>query len=138
MKQTIETLQQALREKGVNPSHQRLKVLEYLCQHPSHPTADEVYQALKPELSTLSKTTVYNTLRVLVESGLVRAISIEGNEARFDLKDMDHGHFKCLSCGQIFDVPMDTGALVPGALKGWDVRETDVHFRGLCPDCAVK
>jgi Fur family peroxide stress response transcriptional regulator len=136
MKPSIEALRQALKEKGVNPSHQRLKVLEYLYLHPIHPTAEEVYAALKPELATLSKTTVYNSLRVLADSDLVRTLNMDGNETRFDLTDIDHGHFKCLSCGAIIDVPMDTRNIVPGMLDGWDVRETDVHFKGVCPECA--
>ncbi len=138
MKPSIEALKQALKEKGISLSHQRLKVLEYLCRHPSHPTADELYTALKGDIATLSKTTVYNTLRVLADSGLVKALSIEGNETRYDLKDREHGHFKCLSCGAVMDVPMDMAALVPGALSGWDVRETDVFFKGVCPQCAAR
>jgi Fe2+ or Zn2+ uptake regulation protein len=138
MKPSIEALKQALKDKGVSLSHQRLMVLAYLRDHTTHPTADEVYTALKPELSTLSKTTVYNTLRVLADSGLVKTLTIQGHETRFDLKDVDHGHFKCLACGEIYDVPMDLGALVPGSLEGWDVRETDVHFKGVCPECANK
>lgn len=138
MKPGIDALRQALKDKGLSLSHQRLKVLEYLCLHPSHPTADEVYLALKPEIATLSKTTVYNTLRALAEAGLVRHLNIEGNEARFDLKDTEHGHFKCLRCGAIFDVPMDMGRLLPFTPSGFQVQETHVHFKGVCPECASK
>lgn len=136
MKPSYEALKNALKEKGVGLSHQRLKVLEYLSDHPTHPTADEVYSELKQNIPTLSKTTVYNTLKVLVESGLVRTLGIEGHQARYDLKDIEHGHFKCLGCGQIFDVPMDVDSLMPGFLSSWEVRETEVHFKGHCPECA--
>lgn len=136
MKPSIEALKQALKEKGIGLSHQRLQVLDYLCRHLCHPTADEVYLALKRDMPTLSKTTVYNTLRLLAEAGLVKALSIEGNETRFDIRGREHGHFKCLSCGAIADVPLDMPALSPGFLSGWEVRETDVFFRGRCPACA--
>ena len=72
-------------------------------------------------------------MALLAEAGLVKALSIEGNETRFDIRGREHGHFKCLSCGAITDVPLDMPALSPGFLSGWEVRETDVFFRGRCP-----
>lgn len=135
MKPSFDALKQQLKDRDISLSHQRLKVLAFLWRSRGHPTADEIYLALREEIATLSKTTVYNTLRVLEESGMVRAIGIEDHETRFDLSPPDHGHFKCLSCGRVSDVPMDIKALFPKAMDRWRVDETSVHFRGLCPDC---
>ena len=55
-----------LLERGIKPSQQRIALLEYLVKHPVHPTADELYSRLSPMMPTLSKTTVYNTLRLFV------------------------------------------------------------------------
>ena len=57
-------------------------------------TVDQIFTELHKNISTLSKTTVYNTLRVLVEAGLVRVITIEDNETRYDINIENHGHFK--------------------------------------------
>jgi hypothetical protein len=71
MKPIFEDIKQELKKKNINLSHQRLKVLEYLTQNRSHPTVDQIFTDLQKEMPTLSKTTVYNTLRMLEQiSGL--------------------------------------------------------------------
>lgn len=56
-----------LKEHGIKPSYQRMKVFQYLVDNHNHPTVDMIYKALCPEIPTLSKTTVYNTLNLFVE-----------------------------------------------------------------------
>ena len=70
--------------KGVHPSQQRLAIMDYLMKHRTHPTADEIFTALLPSMPTLSRTTVYNTLKVLVEHNAILNINIEEKNARFD------------------------------------------------------
>lgn len=135
MEPSFDALKQRLKDRNISLSHQRLKILEFLSQSRSHPTAEEIYLALKKDMVTLSRTTVYNTLRVLEEAGMARALGIEDHEARFDLSPSDHGHFKCSSCGKVSDVPMDIKALFPKAMNHWQVDETSVYFKGICPDC---
>ena len=60
---------------GVKASVQRVAVMQYLLQQMGHPTVDEIYQALVDHIPTLSKTTVYNTLRLLMEHGVVRMLT---------------------------------------------------------------
>ena len=64
-------------ESGVRPSVQRLAIMDYLIKHPTHPTIDDVYQALCEEVPTLSRTTVYNTLRMLSEKHAAQMITID-------------------------------------------------------------
>ena len=80
-----------LREKDLRASPQRIKVLEYLFENKDHPTVDQIYKDIVCEMPSLSRTTIYNTLSVFVEAGLVRVITIEGNETRYDIitKNMD-------------------------------------------------
>ncbi|HPK44931.1 MAG TPA: transcriptional repressor, partial [Spirochaetota bacterium] len=66
----MEQYKHYLESKGISPSYQRLKILEYLDQNRSHPTVDEIYSALLPLIPTLSKTTVYNTVSLFVQQGL--------------------------------------------------------------------
>lgn len=135
MKTSFESLKQELKEKNINLSYQRLKVLEYLNNNRCHPTADKIYTDLHKELSTLSKTTVYNTLRVLTESGMVRVITIEDNETRYDINVENHGHFKCDSCGGIFDFSIDIDSLNCKGLDNFKINSKNVYFNGICPSC---
>jgi Fe2+ or Zn2+ uptake regulation protein len=128
-------LARELKEKNIRLSHQRLKILEYLAEHAVHPTAEQIYIGLRGELATLSRTTVYSTLNALAAAGMVRAVNIEGNEVRYDARTCDHGHFKCESCGEIFDFAADLDALPAAELKDFMIRDRDVYFKGLCPSC---
>ena len=65
---------QSLQEKNIRPSLLRIKILEYLISVKTHPTVDEIYDKLLPEIPTLSKTTVYNTLKLLVEAGFPKQL----------------------------------------------------------------
>ncbi|QTQ14339.1 transcriptional repressor [Treponema parvum] len=91
-------------KKGIRPSVQRIAVYKYLCEHPDHPTVDMVYTALFPDYPTLSRTTVYNTLKLLTEHGLVRTIQLEEDKLRYDATTVPHIHFKCMECGKIQDI----------------------------------
>lgn len=135
MKASFEDLKEELKIRHINLSHQRLKVLEYLIQNQYHPTVDQIFTELHQEISTLSKTTVYNTLRVLVEAGLVRAINIEDHETRYDINVENHGHFKCESCARIDDFRIDTDSLVFDDLNNFVIKEKNVNFKGICPRC---
>ncbi len=124
-----------LRERGVNPSHQRVRVLAHLLANQDHPTAESIHKALLPEMTTLSKMTVYNTLRVLLDAGLARIVHIEDNETRYDVVTGEHGHFKCEDCGAIFDFKVEMDPLSAGELPGFRIRERNVYFKGICPKC---
>lgn len=138
LKQNIPNLNQlkeVLQQRGVTLSFQRLKVLEYLVVHKNHPTVEEIYHNLHKEIPTLSKSTVYNTLKTLVEVDVVKEILIENNEARYDIITDFHGHFKCEQCGKIynFDIQLDDMAL--DGLNKFFIKQKDVYFKGVCPDC---
>ena len=140
MNLTAETIKETdlttyLREHDVRPSHQRLQILRYLVRSEHHPTVQRIWEDLLPANPTLSKTTVYNTLRVLAERQLVEEITIEGSEARYDLHDPSHGHFKCERCGRLFDVPYDLESVRSHLPPGFTAREVHLHVNGTCADC---
>ncbi len=130
-----ENLLSELKRKNIRLSHQRLKVLEFLAGHLIHPTAEQIYTGLRKEIPTLSKTTVYSTLNTLVDAGLVRVINIENNEIRYDIRAENHGHFKCESCGIIYDFDADIDSLSSGSLNQFEIRDKNVYFKGTCPMC---
>ena len=133
--QSHEDLTSELKRNNIRLSHQRLKVLEYLNDHMIHPTVEQIHSGLQKEIPSLSKTTVYSTLNALAEAGLVRAINIENTETRYDINVADHGHFRCDSCGAIYDFKTAPDSIAADALEGFAVRDKNVYFKGTCPDC---
>lgn len=132
---TLARLKEILQEKGVSLSHQRLKVLEYLSTHECHPTVEQIYQSLHQEIPTLSKSTVYNTLKTLMEIGVVKELMIENNEARYDIITDFHGHFKCEQCGKIYNFNIQIDEMAYNGLQEFFITQKDVYFKGVCPDC---
>ena len=129
------TLATTLRQHGIHPTQQRLAVYEYLLAHRTHPTADTVYQALVESQPTLSRTTVYNTMRALAKAGLIRIVTINAEEQRFDADIADHGHFRCSQCGNVLDVSLEAHTAHPPLPDGFSVDTWDVYLTGRCPHC---
>jgi Fe2+ or Zn2+ uptake regulation protein len=127
-----------LEKKGIRASHQRLMILNYLACNPIHPTADKILFEIKKDLPTLSKSTVYKTLNAFVAAGILREITIEDNEIRYEYNLSDHGHFKCEKCGGIFDFDIDTASFNYSGLNGFKISSKDVFFKGLCKNCFNK
>ena len=138
MESTFAELAAELTQKSIRASHQRIKILQYLVLNRCHPTVDEIYLALHAEIPSLSRTTIYNTLALFQEKGLVRVLSIEENEARFDIMVADHGHFKCEACGTIYNIHLDFSVLKSQDLSQFQITEQNVYFKGLCPDCLAQ
>lgn len=134
----MEKLEQTLKENGIKPTYQRLKILDFLSQNlKNHPTVEMIYAELAKEIPTISLTTVYNTLSTFIEKGLVCGVTITGTEVRYDFNTESHHHFLCKKCGQIIDVD------VPCYLSGQKGKFVDDHkieeihgyFKGTCRDC---
>ena len=126
---------------GITPSVQRIKIMEYLYECQCHPPADQIYSNMKEQGSAISKATVYNTLNLFAEKGLIRVITMEGNENRFDIITYDHGHFICEKCGEIrdFDIDADKAVqMISDMLEGYKVRQKDIYFKGICSKCLLK
>jgi Fur family transcriptional regulator, peroxide stress response regulator len=138
LNQKIDSLAKILTEKNIKPSYQRMKILEYLMDKKNHPTVDKIFIDLVKEIPTLSKATVYNTLDLLKKEDLARVVTIENNETRFDTKVESHGHFKCGSCGSIFDFAIDIDSFSTDSLKQFKINEKNVYFKGICPRCLQK
>ena len=132
----MEQLKNDLRQCGLRVTEQRLAVYEWLQKNPVHPTADIIWQALLPHYPNLSLTTVYNTVNALAEHGLIRIVTIDKTEQRFDGDAGDHGHFHCRACGNITDFPIDPEDIKGMLPKGFAPEQCDVFVKGLCAACA--
>lgn len=120
-----------LRDAGIQPSAQRLAVAEYVLTTDQHPSADEVLARVQSSVPMLSRATVYNTLNLFVDKGLLRRHVIAEGRTVFDPRLDPHHHFIDDETGRIEDVPWDAVKVgdVRG-LKGYDVREYMVVMRG--------
>jgi len=132
---TYRDLIKELKEKKIRLSYQRVKILDYLNQHRTHPTADEIYTGLIAEIPSLSKTTVYNSLNSLVKANLIQELTIEDNENRYDIVTETHGHFKCEECGRIYDFKVELDSFNPEELKDFQINQKGVYFKGICKKC---
>ena len=95
--------QNTLSSYDIRPSVIRLMIYDYLKGTKSHPTVDDIYKHVCVKAPTLSKTSVYNTVKLFASKGLIKVISIDGTQIRYDADICHHGHFKCEKCDNVFD-----------------------------------
>jgi Fur family peroxide stress response transcriptional regulator len=139
MKKIVERL----RKKGLKPTLQRIAVLQNLSERRDHPTATDVYSDVVKKYPTISKATVYSTLKLLSEKGEIQEISIRKmGEACFDPVMELHHHFLCRECGRIIDIytncPGECVIAKSSEAGGNVVEEIQAYVYGLCSDCAKK
>jgi Fe2+ or Zn2+ uptake regulation protein len=108
--------------------------MHYLRTNRTHPTADEIYEAIRKQIPTLSKTTVYNTLRLFVDQGAALNIGIDEKNAHFDGYVEPHAHFRCKKCGKIIDLQMNIEKFLPETFDG-RIEEAYFYLKGLCGNC---
>jgi Fur family iron response transcriptional regulator len=127
MPSVIETL----REHGIQPTPQRIAVAEFVLSTDTHPTADEVWIQVRDRCPMLSRATVYNTLNLFAEKGLLKSQPLKEGGAVFDANVGSHHHFIDEVSGKVFDVPWDS-LRVTGeeSLGEFEVREYQVVLRG--------
>ena len=127
-------------ECGIRPSLQRLAIMDYLITHPIHPTIDDVYKGLCDKVPTLSRTTVYNTLRMMSEKKAAQMITIDEHRVCYDGNTNPHVHFYCKKCGRVLDF-MDEHAPQlhkDKKINGHLVQEMQLYYKGICADCLAK
>lgn len=120
-----------LRRFGVQATPQRIAVVDSVLKRAAHPTADEVLAGAKRVCPTVSRATVYNTLKLLVENGLLKTQVLREGTVVYDTITSKHHHFIDDETGAIYDIPWET-LLVNGGehLKDFEVREYQVIVRG--------
>ena len=125
-----------LSSKGIHFSQQRIAIMDYLMKHRTHPTVEEIFAALSPHMPTLSRTTVYNTLHLLSENGVLQMLTIEGEQSRFDADTSSHAHFQCMKCGQVLDIfKPDAASDEREFVCGHRIHQCHIYYKGICKDC---
>ena len=117
-------------------THQRLRILEDLRGRKDHPSARALYERLREQMPTLSRTTVYNTLSTLRKAGIVSAVNMPGQETRYECTDSQHCHFLCSRCGRLTDLEFSCGHAGKLRMDGYAVQDVVGCFKGICPSCA--
>jgi Fe2+ or Zn2+ uptake regulation protein len=97
-------LRNALTSAGWRPTRQREAVYNYLCSVKNHPTADQVYAAVRRQIPNISLATVYKALEALVDAELAAKLPDASGPARFDCRCDAHYHVRCLKTGQLRDL----------------------------------
>ncbi len=123
-----------LKEHGISVSNQRVKILEYLIGNKDHPTADNIYNDLKKQVPVISKATVYNTLNLLVDKGILSKMTADKFETRYDTVVEPHGHFVCSKCNRIFNFPYQYSNEYED-LEGFKVYTAEIVLKGICKEC---
>ena len=119
-------------------TRQRARILAWLRETDTHPTAGEVHAALVRELPSLSLGTVYRNLEVLVSERLVDEVHAAGGCVRYDGNPKPHHHFTCEACGAIEDLHLKAPAELARKLRrarGRIARRIRIEFFGLCEAC---
>jgi Fur family peroxide stress response transcriptional regulator len=134
-----ESIRRSLEGSGLRCTPQRYAVMAFLLEDTRHPTAAELFEAVKRVDPRSSRATTDNNLRDLVQAGLVREVAVEGRAARFDAKGMRHHHFICDRCGNVEDMEWyDVPRPASGSLGKRVLRECELIFRGFCTKCAPR
>jgi Fur family ferric uptake transcriptional regulator len=96
----------------------------------------EVLEAARLKVRALGIATVYRNLKLLVAEGTVRSVSLPGEAARYEMRELaHHHHFQCTICTRVYDVPGCPGNLRRLAPRGFRVDHHDLTLYGRCPDC---
>lgn len=139
--QTVAHAIEELKESNVRITPQRYAILEFLIEHRSHPTADEIFRALESRFPNMSVATIYNNLRKFVEIGIVQEMSYGDAASRFDFGAHKHYHAICTDCGKIEDFfypGLEDVEMASSELTGFEINEHRLEVYGLCPNCQTK
>jgi Fur family peroxide stress response transcriptional regulator len=131
-----------LKRSGFKLTPQRMAIVRELADDLTHPTAQDLFERLRPGFPTMSFATVYNTLDALARCGLTGSLHL-GGAVRFDPNTSPHHHAVCDACGSVEDVPVPPAHRAPEARvlsadggRSFHVRSEERTYRGLCGRCS--
>lgn len=122
--------------KGQNYSKKRQAIYSLLCSTKEHPSADWIYNTLKPEYPDLSLGTVYRNVKLLESKGLIKSVTVVNGSERYDAVTVPHSHFICNNCGKILDVYVKLDTVDHVEIRG--VKRISSHsliYYGICEEC---
>lgn len=141
MKNLSSSSERRLKASGKRITPQRKLVLNILDQASGHLDATEIYERGRKEDTRLSLATVYRTLSMLKEMGMVRELHLDDEHHHYELDDRDgHSHLVCLKCGRVIEVDSSdfvAAARLVGAKHNFSIQGAQVELNGTCAACQI-
>lgn len=139
---TLNILTQALRQAGLRLTDQRIAICRFLSETREHPTAQRIYEQLRPDHPSLSLATVYNTLEALTSLGAINSLGGAGSDAvHYDADTSPHVNLACVSCHKVIDLPSQHVHALDQEIantSGYELLGARVLYYGLCPSCQLQ
>jgi Fur family peroxide stress response transcriptional regulator len=127
-----------LRDQGFKVTPQRLAIYQALVATKSHPSAEMIFNELQPVYPTMSLATVYKTIEILKEMGLVQVLNAGEDSFRYDARTESHPHIRCMSCGRVDDLDYIDHSEFTAQVSGktqYKLTGQQFYFYGICPQC---
>ena len=140
MQQQLEGIIDTMRAKGFRITPQRVAIVEYVMNNDSHPSAEDIYKVIQKKYPMVSLATVYKTLELLAEIGVVRELSF-ADGARYDANIGKHVNVVCLHCGRIEDIEEESLADLESRIarrSKYQIRSGRFELYGYCSECKSK
>ena len=137
----LERFKSVAAQAGIKLTHQRLVIFRAVASSEDHPSAEAVYKAVQTAIPTVSLDTVYRTLWLLMDLGLLTTLGPRRDSVRFDANLKQHHHYLCVRCGMVRDFEStELNELpMPGAVNRFgDIVCAQVEVQGVCASCAKK
>ena len=137
----LERFKEVARHAGIKLTHQRLEIFRAVASSVEHPGAEGIYQAVRARMPTISLDTVYRTLWLFIDLGLLNTFGQRQESVRFDANLAQHHHYRCVKCGMVRD--FESAALndlpIPDSVSHFGaIAGAQVEVRGVCASCAKK
>ncbi|MGB3212054.1 MAG: Fur family transcriptional regulator [Desulforhopalus sp.] len=129
------------RDEGIKLTQQRMEIFREVAQTGDHPDAEQVFQRVRDRIPTVSLDTVYRTLWLLKDLGLVVMLGSSRERTRFDANLKSHHHFICDQCGftrDFYSNDLDNIRLPDSVNSYGEIEATHVEVRGICRECVEK
>lgn len=135
-KTAIQELMSILSEHDIQPTTLRIELLSYLLSIESHPTREQIYDTMCETYGKCSLASVYNTVNLFVEKGLLSSLNIHDKHVHYDSNLNQHGHFQCRTCNKLIDFPLNLDLCQIPQLDGFTCEISEIIIHGVCPDCS--
>ena len=139
IKRRINRFKDVCRRSKLKLTHQRMEIFYEVARSGDHPDVETVYKGVRKRIPTISLDTVYRTLWLFMDLGLITTLGTPRERVRFDANTDSHHHFLCTQCGKACDFYSREfdGLEIPEAVKeSGSVETIHIEFRGICSHCS--
>ncbi|MGB9807725.1 MAG: Fur family transcriptional regulator [Thermosulfidibacteraceae bacterium] len=131
-------LRETLIKHNIKPTAHKIRILKFLMEKRIHPTIDEIYREIRKTSPPISRTTIYNILNDFAEKGIVNLIKVDVGKSRYDIRTEPHAHFRCILCGGIFDIELESDLIIKienSIPSTFSVDSIEIIIEGKCHNC---